>query len=158
MAETLAAVVQEVEENEDFRVQVNSSCIVSEWWIWVNNFLFQLLETVSVFLSGNSDSEVWEMLVVSVKVGFGCLDFWLQGGAVMLVVMAVLGMLLYLLKVLRRGGVNVSVGFLWVFADFDHFRVGIGARLQLLMPQGWVYWSLNSALDVEVDFVNYFKR
>ena len=30
MAETLAAVVQEVEENEDFRVQVNSSCIVSE--------------------------------------------------------------------------------------------------------------------------------
>ena len=30
MAETLADVVQEVEENEDFRVQVNSSCIVSE--------------------------------------------------------------------------------------------------------------------------------
>ena len=98
--------------------------------------MFQLLETVSVFLSGNSDSEVWEMLVVSVKVGFGCLDFWLQGGAVMLVVMAVLGVLLYLLKVLRRGGVNVSVGFLWVFADFDYFRVGIRARLQLLMPQG----------------------
>ena len=54
----------------------------------------------------------------------------------MLVVMAVLGMLLYLLKVLQRGGVNVSVGFLWVFADFDYFRVGIRARLQLLMPQG----------------------
>ena len=75
--------------------------------------MFQLLETVSVFLSGNSDSEVWEMLVVSVKVGFGCLDFWLQGAAVLLAVIAVLVMLLYLLKALQRGGVNVSVVFLW---------------------------------------------
>jgi hypothetical protein len=30
MAETMAAVVKEVEENEDLRVQVNSRCIVSE--------------------------------------------------------------------------------------------------------------------------------
>ena len=30
MAETMAAVVREVEENEDFRVQVNSRCIISE--------------------------------------------------------------------------------------------------------------------------------
>ena len=85
--------------------------------------MLQLLETVSVFLSGNSDSEIWEMLVVSVKVGFGCLDIWLQGGAILLVVIAVLLMLLYLFKTLQRGGVNVSVVFLWflVFTDFCLF-------------------------------------
>ena len=85
--------------------------------------MFQLLETVSVFLSGTSDSEIWEMLVVSVKVGFGCLDIWLQGGAILLVVIAVLLMVLYLVKTLQRGRVNVSVVFLWflVFTDFCLF-------------------------------------
>ena len=123
MAETMAAVVKEVEENEDLRVQVNSRCIVSEWWIWVINFLFQLLETVSVFLDATSDSDIWEMLVVVVKVGFECLDIWLQGGAILLVVIAVLLMVLYLVKTLQRGRVNVSVVFLWfmVFTDFSLF-------------------------------------
>ena len=78
---------------------------------------------MSVFLDATSDSDIWEMLVVSAKVWFECLDIWLQGGAILLVVIAVLLMVLYLVKTLQRGRVNVSVVFLWflVFTDFCLF-------------------------------------
>ena len=49
--------------------------------------------------------------------GFEYLESWLQGGAILLVVLIVLLMVLYLAKTLQRGRVHVSVVFLFLVSN-----------------------------------------
>ena len=75
--------------------------------------LFQILKTVSLLLGVAADNDAWELLVVSGRVWFEYLESWLQGGAILLVVLIVLLMVLYLAKTLQKGHVHVSVVFLF---------------------------------------------